>query len=660
MRMHPVKSVFAIGAAALACAVSSCAGGDSAQPKFITLSPDGARHIDIAYSPDGSRIAYIAPATGDSVGWQLWTAKADLTDAVALPITTLFNGNPPVWSPDGKSIAQTSNNFGTASAVVIPATGGSPRRVTQGPGVQLPIAWSRDGDHLAYLATDNATFSTRVVSLKSGMVTTLVPGEKRPHLATWSPDGTHLGIALVEGSHNTIWVADTTGLSPRQLTKEGFESFQQNVIPWSPDGKEILYESRRTGTTDLWVVPIDGSTPRQLTRDVRNDYWASWSSDGKWIAFISDRGHQTDVWVVPSAGGAQIRVTDTPNEELGPIWRPNTHELTFVMLTQKSSLWSRSLADGKEVQLTPDSIRAQWFNVSPDGKMVNYTVDRGGGILDLVVMPTAGGTPRTLVSGGGSVGSPRWSPDGTQIVFTSDRGGSQDVWVVDAAGGAPRQLVNWPGFEPFAAWSGDGSTIYFTSDHEVRNGFSDLWKVSPAGGEPVRVTHNGSLGGQVFTQRGVADVFVTPIGAGGQLAIARVGANGALVPVWDKTNAFFQAISPSGAEVAALVEQPDGKQRNMIISVNGGAGRVVLKPNEQTSFWSPDGKSVLVSIASAGANDLGIMNVADGSVKRLTTTPQSETGAEWSPDGTSIFFLRRTTVQRIVTTDLAKVLGAGK
>ena len=81
-----------------AFAVCACAGGgDTSQPKLVALSPDGVRHIDFAYSPDGSRIAYGAPATGDAVGWQLWTAKADLSEPVALPVTTLFIGNPPVW-----------------------------------------------------------------------------------------------------------------------------------------------------------------------------------------------------------------------------------------------------------------------------------------------------------------------------------------------------------------------------------------------------------------------------------------------------------------------------------------------------------------------------------------------------------------------------------
>lgn len=239
-------------------------------------------------------------------------------------------------------------------------------------------------------------------------------------------------------------------------------------------------------------------------------------------------------------------------------------------------------------------------------------------------------------------------------MFTSDRGGTPDVWVVDVAGGSPRQLENWPGFEGSAVWSGDGSSIYFVSDRDSRLG--DIWKVSPAGGEPVRVTHDGTVQ-QLWSRNGVADIFVSAISAhGGQFSISRLGPGGALLPVWEKSNVFMGAISPTGAEVIALVEQPDSSSRAMVLPVKGGAGRVVGKPSEQPAAWSPDGKSMLVSIAVAGTTDLAIMNIADGSMKRLTTTPESETGAEWSPDGKTIFFERRTTIQRIVKTDLAKIL----
>ena len=650
-----LKMSFAVGALVV---VAACIdSGDSVRPKVVQLSPDEVRHVEISYSPDGRHIAWWSPATDSTGNWQLWVANADMSAPATLPVATNFTGAL-VWSPDGARIAATSSEFGLADVVVVPAAGGAAQRVTRGAGIELPVAWFPDGDRLAYVASaEGGTFSSFVVSLKTGLSVPLVPGEKRPAFGVPSPDGSHVAYSVGDGAKSTIWLADGGGGNPRQLTTEGFEGLVQ--APWSPDGKELLYQSRRTGTADLWVLPIDGGTPRQLTRDVRNDYLGSWSPDGKWVAFISDRGRQTDVWVVPAAGGEEQRVTETALEEQrNPRWRPGTNELTFATNTQTSGVWAMDLASGKELRLTPDSIRPNARGVSPDGKQVLLELERGGGIQDIAVVPVAGGAWRSLVAGGGAAYNVSWSPDGSKVVFTSDRGGTDDIWVVDAAGGAPRQLVNWPGYEGSPAWSGDGSAIYFTSDRDAR--LSDLWKVPVSGGEPVRVTRDGSIG-RVQTRAGVADAFVEVISArGGQLAISRVLKDGRLQPVWDKTNSGVSAISPAGDSIVASVEQADGKQVAMILPAGGGAGRKVLKANEGVLAWSNDGKWMLYLTTVAGETDLGLLNVADGTTRRLTTTPESEYDASFTPDGKTVAFRRRTRQQDIWTTDLTKLLTGGK
>lgn len=650
-----MRAIVAVGALVVVAACSG--GGDPARPKVVQLSPEGVRHVSISYSPDGKRMAWWSPATDSSGMWQLWVANADMSAPVKLPVTTNFL-TAGVWSPDGARIAITSSEFGLADVVVAPVAGGPVQRVTRGAGIEFPQAWYPDGDRLVYSASaEGGTFSTFVVSLKTGASVGLVPGEKRPVFGVPSPDGSHIAYSVADGAKNTVWLADGSGGNPRQLTTEGFEGLAE--APWSPDGKELLYQSRRTGTADLWVLPIDGGKPRQLTRDVRNDFSGSWSGDGKWVAFISDRGRQTDVWVVPAAGGLEQRVTETAIEEQGtPRWRPGTNELAITTNTQKSGVWAMDLASGSERRLTPDSIRPNFPRISPDGKQVLFQIERGGGIWDLAVVPTTGGAWRSLVAGGGTAFSPSWSPDGSKIVFQSDRGGTNDIWVVDAAGGAPRQLVNWPGFEGNPAWSGDGSVIYFNSDRDARLG--DLWKMPVSGGEPVRVTKDGSIGG-IYTRAGVADVFVDIINArGGQLAISRVLKDGRLQSVWDKTNTGFNAISPAGDSIVAGVEQADGKLFNMILPVAGGAGRKILKVNEQVVAWSNDGKWMLYQTNVAGETDLGLFGVADGTTRRLTTTPESEYEAGFTPDGKTIVFRRRTRLQTIWTTDLTKLVAGGK
>lgn len=647
--------------ALIALVVASCDGGGGAAPgatpAATALSPEGANHTAHTFSPDGKRIAYWAPST-ETQNWQLWVANADLSSPVKLPVTAVAVG-PAFWSPDGAWIAAGSADFGISHVVLVPVAGGAVRRVTEGTNLTFPTSWFSNGTALNYFGSaPGGNIQSFIYSLASGEHRSLVPGEKRPHFGAASPDGSQVAFFVIEGPRATIWVADARGQNARPLTTEGFEALEQ-FQEWSPDGKALLYQSRRTGHSDLWILPIDGGTPRQLTRDIRDDVGGAWSRDGKWIAFLSTRGKQTDVWVVPAAGGIEQRVTDNEFDEIGPLqWRPGTDTLTFGVLTQKNTVWALDLASGRERQLTQDSLRTSRFKVSPDGSQLLYVIDKPGGVQDLGLAPVAGGDMRVLLDGGGTVTTPHFSPDGKQIVFWSDRGGTQDVWIVDVAGGAPRQLTNWPGFEGNAVWAHDGSAIYFVSDKDSK--LNDVWRVAPAGGEPVRITTSGNINGSLTAISGAPGFFSGTISAkAGQLALSRYRADGTGNIVWDKSSALGQLASPEGDAIIAEVEQPGGRIQTMLLKADGSGGRVILPPGHSSLWWSHDGKWLVYGMAAGGTNDLGIMNLADGTTRRLTTTPEDEQGAELTPDGKTLIFRRVQTVQRINAVDLSKLL-AGK
>ena len=181
--------------------------------------------------------------------------------------------------------------------------------------------------------------------------------------------------------------------------------------------------------------------------------------------------------------------------------------------------------------------------------------------------------------------------------------------------------------------------------------------MAASGGEPTRVTRIGTVNGQLTAQAGVADLIVQSLNPlGGQVSISRVRPDGSVQTVWDRTNAFPGAISPSGDSLSASVEQAGGKMANMILPLGDGAERVVLTPDEHIRSWSKDGTSLLYDVSVGGANDIGILNVADGATRRLTTTPESEGGEEFTPDGKTVVFRRTETVERIFAADLTKLL----
>jgi Tol biopolymer transport system component len=469
-----------------------------------------------------------------------------------------------------------------------------------------------------------------------------------------------VAINFYVGGLSTIWTADSAGGNLRQLTTEGLEEFDPWNHSWSPDGSEFAYLSRHTGTADIWVMPVNGGPARQLTNELRDDTQPVWSPDGRWVAFVSTRGQQTDVWVVPSTGGEAIRATDDAAEEGRLQWIGPGTRLGFQTSSASSTLWALDAGTGTERQVTPDSIRVGGFRVSPDGSEVAYVVERGGGVTDLQVVPLAGGPPRVLVAGSNENRLAGWSPDGQTILYESNRGGNVDLWTVSTAGGAPTKLTNWPTYETNPVWTPDGSGIYFLSDRDAT--LRDIWLVPATGGEPRRITTVGSV--NAITQSSSSpDLFVILLGGrAGQFVLARLEADGSLRTLWDRSNVGTvspDAVMPGADSVVINAGLAEGGEGSFLISTRTGQGRQLLGKDETAADFSRDGTMLAYTFGGA-TQDLGILDMKDGTTRRLTNTPEREAGYWWAGDTKTIVVARRSQRSRIATVDLGPLLERGR
>src|SRR6478735_7820360 len=113
-----------------------------------------ARTPDI--SPDGKLVAF--SYLGD-----IWTVEA--IGGVARPVTMHeAHDINPVFSPDGKYLAFSSNRHGSYDVFVVPAVGGKPRRLTYDSGHDMVTGWTPDGKHVVYSSSRGVAFPLQVES----------------------------------------------------------------------------------------------------------------------------------------------------------------------------------------------------------------------------------------------------------------------------------------------------------------------------------------------------------------------------------------------------------------------------------------------------------------------------------------------------------------
>ncbi|MDQ2786421.1 MAG: S9 family peptidase [Chloroflexota bacterium] len=279
----------------------------------MTLSPDGTRIAFTVVRPDGEAnrnrtSVWIVPAEGG--------AARQLTSDDAI-------SSSPCWSPDGTSLAFTSDREGTAQIYVLDlARGGEAQQMThdQAQPATSPL-WSPRGDTLAFLC--------RVPSIPAAEhIVTYPDAADRPKVITRASYKRE-GAGFLDHTRNQLFVLPVGGGTPRQLTTcamgiGGPTSASERNLGigspvWSPDGTKIAFVSYddedRDGRCDVYTVALVDGTVTRVTPHDGGYASPTWSPDGSHLAIIGRAyprmgGANNRLWVVSAAGGALRLVTD--------------------------------------------------------------------------------------------------------------------------------------------------------------------------------------------------------------------------------------------------------------------------------------------------------------------------------------------------------------
>jgi tricorn protease len=444
-------------------------------PRTVALSFLLFASLSAAQAPESIRFARNAGIANDgrvAFTYQddIWVVDADGSNPRRLTVNVARDFSPR-WSPDGKSIAFTSNRTGNNDVFVIPATGGEPKQLTWYSGDDQALYWTPDGKGIVISTQRGANAwgsPLYVVPLDGSIAKPLGMGIARSGMI--SQDGAMIAfnrnlpsawrkeyrgnaaatIALMNVSNGDIQEATNADLKQ-------YKTFANNVFPmWGADGM-VYFASERDGTFNLWrMSPKVGGAAAQQFTNLKNGgvFFPSISPDGKHIVFQ----HDFDLYTV-----------DVPNG------KPKKLNLTLAF-------------DPKDfdVDVLTTQSRAEGFSISPSGEYMS--VDYHG---EIMIVPTEQGVgERTQVtSSPWRERSESYSPDGRKIAYVSDEGGDQQVWLYDIATATHKKLSSGAGEKDNIVWAPSSQKLAYGNDNKVFE--VDL---TATGGAAREVTHNPAGG----------------------------------------------------------------------------------------------------------------------------------------------------------------------
>ena len=416
---------------------------------------------------------------------------------------TSFRGEEfePALSPDGSRVAYVwSGEAGNNQDVYIqPVNGHDLKRLTTDPDRDLSPAWSPDGSSIAWLRLRSQDAAIYVAPADGGLprqFAAIFPDrvDVVGRQLDWSPDGAFIAVTdkASPGEQFRLMLINVKDGSRRDVTLPPGQTIGDMCPAFSPDGKRLAFlRALSSGIGDIYVTSIEGGAVRRVTFDNRYIVGFAWTPDGRSIVFSSERGGNAALWQVRVSGGSPKRVVLAGINVSDPAFSRDGRELAFTQFVNDANIWRLKTADPRgATQLIASTQYDSSPQYSPDGSRIVFRSNRSG-THEIWISDAEGRSVFQLTHfGGGLTGTPRWSRDGQQIAFDSRFEGQADIYVMPAAGGPHRRITTSPAEDVVPSWSIDGRWIYFASN---RTGAWQVWRAPAGGGPEEQVTKLGAF-----------------------------------------------------------------------------------------------------------------------------------------------------------------------
>jgi Tol biopolymer transport system component len=306
----------------------------------------------------------------------------------------------------------------------------------------------------------------------------------------FAPDGGSVLFARVEGSGRSLFRIAVVGGEERRVLADAWAG------DWAPDGRALAFVRKLDDRTwMLGTVTADGSGERELLRIETNDMGPpAWSPDGRQIVVsngVALSGAPSELHFVEVASGRHRRVGT------GPLLGPNTAPawLTDSQAVLMPQIDNVRAFHGAIQRVTPQGERRPLFWSLAVGSST-AVVGSGSVVFDAATVRSnlheldlaGAASDRWLTRGHALDRQPRYSPDGSRLLFSSNRSGNLDLWELDLASGTLRRLTDDAAEDWDPAYLEGGRRVVWSS---ARSGNFEIWSAAADGSDARQLSRDG-------------------------------------------------------------------------------------------------------------------------------------------------------------------------
>jgi Tol biopolymer transport system component/imidazolonepropionase-like amidohydrolase len=486
---------------------------------------------------------------------------------------------------------------------------------------------------------------------------------------SFSPDGAYVVFQGFKDSDDwDLWTIKPDGSEAKRITSGPYDDMEPQ---WSHDGNRIAFSSDRSRNFAVWILDVKSGAAKRLTQSTSQDSQPAWSPDDKEIAFVRQPTAPPGTSPAGSAAVVAINVETGVEREIaslqgrvsGPSWTGDGKQVMYNVIADGTGRIEMSL---KPVVNREDvfPFRAQWlsandFLYTADGKIKRRTLggDKAQTIPFSAIIPVKPAKythktfdfdsrqPRKALG----IVRPMISPDGKRVAFAA----VGDLWVMEI-GQKPTRVTHDEYIDTDPAWSPDGTQLVFSSDRaEMGNLDLWIWNVKTHAFKRVTKTPYPDFGANWSPDgKRIAFVSMLPHQKGAAIAVVDVQ-SGQMRELWRAPVRIpsYPTWSPDGKMllVAAFDQYSarfrEGVWKPLLIPVDGAEPTWVdIAPNEslvsgvdEGPVWSPDG----TKLALVRQGRLEVATVENGKptsqFKRLS--PEAAQSPSWTGDSKQVLFL---------------------